>query len=255
MQHFPPPRELNWGPYPPYWLLTQGLGSTGFLLRPPNGGCFLYGSIFNRGCFLCGSLFNGGLAEAGWALPEMVVSSWYSRNPSSGTTLTQDSIIREGDVRLCYFSQLQDAPHQKAWLAWGRQVGLLHPELECLHIGHCFLQLCLPDILAGELCIWQMGGNPSGRDMGVLGEPGGNSPHHAACLSTGGAQKRPVSSGPAPSSHPLLESLPTPATSQTYEVPVPARLPIFHIPLLGVLGRNHFCYLPLHSWLAPGECG
>ena len=30
MQHFPPTREPCWGPYPLGWLLTQGLGSTGF---------------------------------------------------------------------------------------------------------------------------------------------------------------------------------------------------------------------------------
>ena len=76
MQHLPPPREPSWGPYPPGLFLTQGLGSTGFLQRPPNGGCFFHGGPFN-----------GGLAEAGWALPEMDVSGWSSRNPSSRATL------------------------------------------------------------------------------------------------------------------------------------------------------------------------
>ena len=51
--------------------------------------------------------------------------------------------------------QLQDAPHQKVWFALGRWVGLLCPELEGLCIGHCFLQLFLSDVPAGEQGIWQ----------------------------------------------------------------------------------------------------
>ena len=68
---------------------------------------------------------------------------------------TQDSIIKEVDVQLHHFPQLEDAPHQKAWLAQHRWVGFLCPILESLHIGHSLLQLSLSDIPAGELGIWQ----------------------------------------------------------------------------------------------------
>ena len=143
MQHFPLPRELNWGPYPPGWLLTQSLGSTGFLPRPPNGGCFL-----------CGSLLNGGFGRGWLGTPRSGCLQLVLQESFWWGYTAQDGIIREGDIRLHHFPQLQDAPHQKAWLAWGRQVGLLHPELEGLCITHCFLQLLLSDIPAGELWIW-----------------------------------------------------------------------------------------------------
>ena len=69
--------------------------------------------------------------------------------------LSPAGVIGEGDIWLHHFPQLQDAPCKNAWLAQGRQHGLLHPILECLHIGHSLLQLSLSDILAGELWIWQ----------------------------------------------------------------------------------------------------
>ena len=66
----------------------------------------------------------------------------------------QDGIIKEGDIWLHHFPQLEDAPHQKAWLAQCRFVGFLCPILESIaHRSHGLLQLSLSDILAGELWI------------------------------------------------------------------------------------------------------
>ena len=115
--------------------------------------------------------------------------------------------------------QLQDTPHQKAWLAWGRQVGLLCPELEGWHIDHCFFSVAPVWYTSRETGDLSAEGNPSGRDIVVPGEPSSNFPHHAACWPARGARKRPVSSRPAPGGHLLLESLPTPATIQAYWVP------------------------------------
>ena len=88
MQHFPLTREPNWGTYPPGWLLTWALGSTGFLLRPPSGGCFLHSSIFN------GRVGRGWLGTPGngclWLVLQELLPVGYT---------TQDGIIGEGDIR------------------------------------------------------------------------------------------------------------------------------------------------------------
>ena len=43
---------------------------------------------------------------------------------------TEYILVREGDVALHLLPELHNAPNQKAWLAFSRQVGLLHPELQ-----------------------------------------------------------------------------------------------------------------------------
>ena len=124
-----------------------------------------------------------------------------------------------------------------------------------LHIGHCFLHLCHPYIMAGELWILWQEKILSSRGMGVPVEVDSNSPHHVASLIYLGQLKRgPYLPGQLPvviHFWNLCQLLPP---VRQYWVPVPTRLLISHIPLLGVLRRNHFCFLPLHCWLAPGEC-
>ena len=63
---------------------------------------------------------------------------------------TEYILIREGDIALHLFPELHYAPHQKAWLTFGRQVGLLCPELKSFGVGHCLLPLEFLDVLGGE---------------------------------------------------------------------------------------------------------
>ena len=95
-------------------------------------------------------------------------------------------------------------------------------------------------------------GNHFGRDMGELGKPSSNFSHHAAYWPNWGAQKRPISSGPAPSGHLLLESLPTPATIQAYWAHSPDLMTHILYSSAGVLGRNCFHFLLSCYWPAPG---
>ena len=66
---------------------------------------------------------------------------------------------------------------------------------------------------------------------------------------------RPVLSGLAPGGCPCQESWLALATSQLYYAPMLARSPIIHTLILGVLGRTHFCHLPLSWQLALGGNG
>ena len=94
---------------------------------------------------------------------------------------------------------------------------------------------------------WGFGGRRKSfqQRQGDAGEPGNSFLHCAAHWPTGGAQKRPISSGPAPGSCLLLESLPTPATIQAYWVPAPTRWPTFCILLLGGSGEESLPVLSL----------
>ena len=65
------PGKLNVGTSLSQWAPYLGSGRYWAPPEAPNWGCF----------------FNGGLEGAGWALPEMVISGWSSRNPSGGAIL------------------------------------------------------------------------------------------------------------------------------------------------------------------------
>ena len=93
-----------------------------------------------QGLFLLWQPLQFGVGETGRPLSRMVLLRLVLQESFQWGYTIQDGIIKGGDIMFHHFPQHQDVPCQKAWLAQGRQVGLLCPELEGLHIGHCFLQ-------------------------------------------------------------------------------------------------------------------
>ena len=199
VQHFPPARELSWGPCPLGWFLTQGLGSTGFLQRPLNGGCFFHGSLFNGG----------------------VGRSWMDTLTNGCFWLVLQGSLQWGlhCLKWCHQRRRHMAPSLPLAPGCSLPKGVVGPGYTSLpktggYAHRPLFSLTAPLWYHGRGTLDPVaGGKPSGRDIWLPGKPGSNSPHHSACSSAGGAQKRPVSYGLAPGSLLLLGSSPAPSTS------------------------------------------
>ena len=83
--------------------------------RSPKGGHFLHSNLFYED-----------ISEGGWGLPRNGYFGLIFEEPIWWGHTVQDSVIKEGDVLLHCLNQVEDTPHQEAWLAWHRLVGLLH---------------------------------------------------------------------------------------------------------------------------------
>ena len=88
--------------------------------------------------------------------PQEWLFRWGCRRFLQKSYATEYILIR-GDMVPHLLPELHYAPHQKAWLAFGRQISLLHPELKSFGVGHCLLLLEFPDVPAGEFRVgwWQ----------------------------------------------------------------------------------------------------